>query len=494
MPPGPTNVYLAVLERSKKRIVIALGVAVLIHLPLTPAMPVLRLLHRVAMVQKADKKPLPTEPVPARNVEVELREVVRQEEKKQEESSEPGASSKAPQLAMVGPTPNAVAKSAVTFAPGGEDPKADAKAAEAAEAKAAEAKAAEALAKAQKQRELERLKAIGLTGKLDPALTGKPNVSIGIWFSTMRDHVLGESLSRLVGCDGQWRSVLAQGLSPMRDLEGVLVVGARLEEPDKMTAVVRHNLSEQRMRDVMNALVVQSGPAGKWIRPDTAAVRLGAARRVMFPQANHFETFFVAPGKGWEVLRDSKEPLSIPQASSRGLSVAIRQPSGSLSRYGLSLPASIEELRLEVYPNPDQSIDVKVELEEKTEAKARESAATVSAQVGEFFGDLWTATMALSLVAGPSGDAPSSAAEPAPRLQLAAREKMLVGMVHLTPGQSRTTLALFSSLFCRKGKKGEATQKPPAPAPSSAGPPRAPAEPEPSAVTPLPPAEPASVP
>ena len=85
MPPAIPRLesLIAILDRSKKRLALAFGAALLLHFPLTPALPLLRLAHRLTD-NKAE-----TQPPPPQEVEVDLREAVRSEEKRIAQKAEP---------------------------------------------------------------------------------------------------------------------------------------------------------------------------------------------------------------------------------------------------------------------------------------------------------------------------------------------------------------------------------------------------------------------
>ena len=96
---GIENLLLA-LDRSRKRLVIAVGVAILLHMPLTPVMPVLRLARRVARHQTHQQAQVPQ---PPRQVEVELKEAIKSEEMRQEQAKVQPASN-GPSLTVDPPT------------------------------------------------------------------------------------------------------------------------------------------------------------------------------------------------------------------------------------------------------------------------------------------------------------------------------------------------------------------------------------------------------
>jgi hypothetical protein len=424
-----------VLDRSRKRLFIAVGVAILLHMPLTPVMPVLRLLHRVTKNKELDNPP--PQPTAPRQIEVELKEALHNEELRHEQAqvAPPGHG---PSL-QVDP-PSSVKFNKSTPAAHSEEEKDSAK---------------------PKDPKKDKVKNVGLEG-LDSKMTAKPGITLGLWFSSMREHPLGKRLAQIATCDAEWRAFVNQGVDMMKDFDGVLVVGPNLTDSSQMTAAVRHRLPNQRVHDVMDTLVQRSGKSGHWLTPDVASAKLGRAQRVLIPKQD--DLFFVAPTKGWQALNSVKEPLRVPNAEGRAVSLVVVHPHQLFERLGLTLSQRLSELRLEVFTNPDQSIDIKVELEDISAAAARRDARSVSEQLHDFFADMWVTAAAVRAITGSDdGTATqpgeSASVETAPRLGLSPDEKTLTGMVHLTSAQARTTLELISSVTCRKTKKPNTAAK-----------------------------------
>jgi hypothetical protein len=400
------------LESSKKRVALAVGLALLVHVPLTPVLPMARLLHRISGRAERPEPTPPPEPI-----EVEMRHALRDEEKRQEERERPEpAANNAAELA---PPAN------VKFAAAAPD------------------KPADAAGEKPKDPKKDKVKAIGLEGKAKKLL-GKPGITLGLWFTGLREHPLGKELAELASCNREWRQFVDQGVDLLSDFDGVLVVGPDLYDPSQMTAAVRHGLPEARVHDVMDALVKQSGDRGRWLKADVASARVGKVQRVLLPQQK--DLFFVAPSKGWEALHAVKEPLGVPSAQGRTASLVLVNPNRALKRIGLTLPKQIEELRVEAFVNSDQSVDVKVELEAATNEGAERDAKRVAAELHEFFADTWTLTSTLSALAGAGSDR----ADAPPALDLEVDGRTLSGTVHLSPNQTKATLALLSSVMCKK--------------------------------------------
>lgn len=401
-----------------------MGVALLLHFPLTPALPVVRFALRL----KAAETPSPTsQEVRPREVEVELREALRQDELRKEAPAPP-QQAKAASLAMAPPPAPAAPPPAVKFAKATPSAKDD--------------------DDPPKDPKKEKVKDVGLEG-MASQITGKPGVTLGLWLSSLRQNPLGKRLAEVAACDREWKVFVEQGVDLLNDFDGALVVGPALFEPRQMTVAVRHALPKDRVRSVIDGLVQRSGPNGRWLKPDVASVRLGKVQRTLMPQ--QADLFFVAPSKGWEALHELKQPLGVPEGDGRLLSLVLAPPHKALERAGLSLPKRISELRLEVFANADQSIDVRVELEDVSPDAAHEDVVRVSKQFHDFFADVWLVASTLGSLAGTSDD--KARPEMAPRLDLTVDEKTLAGLIHLSPSQTKASIELAASILCRKSKQ-----------------------------------------
>ncbi len=409
---------IVLLDRSKKRLALAGFVALLIHLPLTPAMPVLRLAHRLSAGNDAPK------PLPPQEVEVELQEALRHEEKRQR------APDPKPQRANV----QMESAPSVRFAQGAtprEEEKGD---------------------RAPKDPRKDRMKQVGLEGDPDRKIIGRPAVTIALWFQSLRDSPLSKELTAIAACDREWRRFLDQGVDPLSDLDGVLVVGPSLFDSAELTVAVQHHLPAERVSIILQALIQASGDQGRWLAPNVASVRLARRPRVLMPLRE--DLFFVTPSKGWEALHRVKAPLRVPSAEGRAASLTLVDPNRVLGRLGVTLPKGIRELRLELFSNADQSVDVRVELGAASSAAAARDAERAAAQLKDLVTDLWSAATTLGSLTGTNGG--SSHLELPPRLDLELDDQTLSGMLRLSPGQTRATLSLLSSFVCRKGRGGAA--------------------------------------
>ena len=83
-------------------------------------------------------------------------------------------------------------------------------------------------------------------------MTGKPGMTLGLWFTSMREQPLGKRIVEIASCDVEWRTFANAGVNLLQDFEGVLVVGPNMTDPKQMTAAVRHGLPKEKVHDVMD--------------------------------------------------------------------------------------------------------------------------------------------------------------------------------------------------------------------------------------------------
>jgi hypothetical protein len=416
------------LDRSRKRLAVALGVALFLHLPLTPALSLFKLAHRLSMARE------PVKPPPPRELEVELQDALNSEQKRAE-SRDTAAPSKAPSVQLEPPAPLEVAKPEARPGAAGATPKPG-------------NDAREAVA-APEQARREKIRQLSFEGDRTVKSGTKPGAMMGLWFSSLRHTLLGKELGSVAACNREWKGFIDQGIDVMNDIEAVLVVGPDLFNPARLTVAVGHGLPAERVHGVMDALVQHSGAHGSWLRPNVAAARLGKRHRVLV--ASQQDLFFVTPRNGWEALYRMTAPVRVPPAEGRAASVVLGDPNRVLDSVGLRLPKSIAQLRLELFANRDQSLDLKLELEAKSAKAAQVDADAITEQIRDFVDDVWMATAALGTLAGTHS--PIRHREPSPRLDLTLDERTLSGMLHLSPEQTRATLSLLSSLACQQQQR-----------------------------------------
>lgn len=446
--PTPSKIR-RTLAALRRPLVFTFFVALAVHTPFTPLFPLLRVLQRAALLREdkrdwdyKDEAPqdlsvpielvqLPPKPSPAGEQAVALpvdRPADKPVDKAAPAPREPHEKSEVKLGAGKSAEPEAKAEGDKA------DPAGDEKKKQATEEKR------------RKDDARDKKDEIGLKGA-NAKLAGKPNVSLALWFEPIRKHELAKVADKLFACAPEWKPFLAEGVSPLSDLEGVLVVGPKLSDPAKMTAAVQHRLDAARMRSIAEALVQKSGAHGGWLEPEVARVLLLRRERAMF--AHPTDMIFVTPKDSYKAIHASAQPMSLPPSGGRALAVQLQRPSQPLKKLGLRLPGRLSELRVDVFANADGSADMQLDFEDVGEAEARADAPLVTATVQSLFADLSSVTRAVDALVDDGGN---DATLKLPEVTFDAVDKRLTATAHFDPRQTSKMLGLLGRVVCPKPK------------------------------------------
>ena len=486
-PPKKVEPKPPVLRALRRPLTVAFLIALVVHLPVTPLFPLLRVLKRVAVVREQPKD-WDYEKKPDLSLPIELLELPKPVEAPERESDNSFA---VPSVAGEA----AAAKAAKAAS----DEKKAAEAKKAAEEKAAEQKqkqggGGEAAKKASvkfakpespddeekddgdktddgfpskskkkskgKDKRVARLpdeapqkeapkETVGLRGALNDKVVGKPNVTLAMWFGPVREHPLAGTVDKLFSCAPEWKPLRAQGVVPLTDVEGMLVVGEQLSDPSGMTVALQHTMSGERLKGLADGLVAASGERGGWVKDGVAKVVIARKDRVVFEHPR--DMIFMAPTTGWEPLHDTTEPLALPPAKGRALSLTLQKPARPLKRLGVSLPARLTEMRLDVFANADGSADVQIDFDEESDAMALADAPQVSRTLSQLFSDLSQVTQTVDVMVRGEGDAKLRL----PDVDFDPVGKRIAGAIHFAPAQTSKMLSLLSRIVCPKPKAGK---------------------------------------
>src|SRR5258707_1164323 len=105
---------------------------------------------------------------------------------------------------------------------------------------------------------LAALDALGVVGGSKRVINEKPGVSLVVWFSTVREHALGDEITSLLACSPHWRDVLGDEVEPLQDIDGVMLTGPRLSDASKLTMLVQFK-DETQADQILDALAQKPG-------------------------------------------------------------------------------------------------------------------------------------------------------------------------------------------------------------------------------------------
>lgn len=442
--PAPKEVKTR-LSRLRKPLIVTFFLALLVHAPLTPLFPLLKVLRRAALLRE-DKRDWDYKDESKQDLSVPI-ELVQMPPKPASPDDEGRMS-----LPVEKPAPKAQPdapkqKSEVKLGSGKTAESQAKEDAEKADSPGEKEKKAKRDEKKRKDDANDKKDEVGLKGTTNPKLAGKPNVSMALWFDPIRTHELAKVADKLFACAPEWKPFLSEGIVPMTDLDGVLVVGPKLTDASQMTAAVQHKLQKERMKAVADALVQKSGERGAWLEPDVAKVFLMKRERAMF--THDTDMIFITPKDAYKAIHDAKEPMSLPPSGGRALAVSLQKPSRPLKKLGLRLPERLTELRIDVFANLDGSADMQLDFEDTGEGEARTDAPLVSATFSSLFSDLSSVTRTVDAFVDDGGN---DATLKLPDVSFDAVDKRLTATVHFDTRQTSKMLGLLSKVVCPKPK------------------------------------------
>jgi hypothetical protein len=416
----------------------ALVVAALIHLPATPLMMLFSFVATLIDLKDADRVDYNPEPM---TIAVELAEPLQ---------SKPAAAPPKDDVKAVQMEPES--PSEAVKLPKGEERQPEAKAEQPDKDPASEA-AEQKKAEEEKKKKPE---ALGITGEVSKSVEGKTNVTLTVWFSTMRDYPSSDSFKPMLACGLLGAAFQRAGIDPVQDLDGALFAGQQLNDPKDYLVAVHHHLPKEQMHEAIDKLL---RPKGTWLQADVAKFYAAKSQRVVFPHGE--KLLFITPEKGWQQVRAIRKPLAVPAGRGRVLSLNLLKPSIPFKKLGFKLPASLTEMRLDVFLSSTGTAEVQLRFEDRDAESAQRNAPIVGARLKDFLWQVQKVSDLSGLIA------PSAGAVQLPELPLVADDKAVVGQATLTEEQTRQLMDRVGALLCSKPKEKPAASA----APSASAPP-----------------------
>jgi hypothetical protein len=228
---------------------------------------------------------------------------------------------------------------------------------------------------------------LSLVGGLKRVIKGKPNVSIVLWLSTIREHPLGQLAGGILTCIPQWHDFLGDQIDPLRDFDGVMLTGPRMSETSKVTVMVQSRMDDAKLQRVMGTLAEK--PGGSFVDAGGGrAIQFHADRAERIAFIHPRNMVIVTPPEGFEQLRDVREPLSLPPGHGQAMSLTMVTPWRPLRGLGLKLPETLSEIRVNASAAPDGGVEVQIEFDDQDAASAEAHARDVTDQARSLLGPL----------------------------------------------------------------------------------------------------------
>jgi hypothetical protein len=188
---------------------------------------------------------------------------------------------------------------------------------------------------------------VALSGAAGKIADANANIRLILYTERMRAHPLARRVGSMLSQAYQWRDFFGpSGIDPIQDVDRILLAGPELRDSSQVVAVMQYNVSEERMRAAVDALV-QRDANGEWLDAGAPAARARADRA---------DRLFVMPAPKLVVVTPpsaERHALSLspktrfPRAAGdEAVTAYILKPSQSLRGLPIRLPASLKWLRI----------------------------------------------------------------------------------------------------------------------------------------------------
>ncbi len=272
---------------------------------------------------------------------------------------------------------------------------------------------------------------LALAGAASKVTDPNANVKILVDTEKLRKNPLGGRVGALLAGVHQWRDFFGPtGVSPVRDIDRILIVGSQLRRSADVVAVIQHHLGRAKIRAAIDQLV-KAQPDASWL---DAGVPVASAR------ADRADRFFVLPSAHLVVVtppgaRASAERvgarLRLPPLPGDVVAMAhVATPWRAVRGLPLRVPQSLRWARASV-SSFQGGARIEIEAEDESEESARQHAPELQRA-------LTAATqLDLGLLGNILGTKPTRFVE---RIEFTARDNHIHGELTLTAEQVATVL------------------------------------------------------
>jgi hypothetical protein len=223
---------------------------------------------------------------------------------------------------------------------------------------------------------------VALAGVAGSIADSNAPVSVAVYTQNIRRHPLGARVGQLLARVYQWRDFFGPaGLDPVQDIDRMLIAGPEFHDSSRVVAVLRHRISETRMKAAVDRMV-KAYPGGKWLggKMPLAAATADRAPRLLALPAPHLVV--IAPPSARKSVLGLAKALSRKREAFPGprgdelLVAYVVTPWAALAkaRVPLRVPESIKSATLVLSPSPDGGVLARVQAEDESAESARKHA------------------------------------------------------------------------------------------------------------------------
>ncbi|HVK64426.1 MAG TPA: hypothetical protein VM694_08130, partial [Polyangium sp.] len=156
-----------------------------------------------------------------------------------------------------------------------------------------------------------------------------PNVQVLIAGDRIRKHELGTWFSRILVGIPQWQSFFKDTpIDPIRDLDHLLIAGPQFRDSRKVVAVMDFNVPEPKIRAAIEAIVKRSDPPGRWLEdaPVPAAIAKADKGERIFALVPGKRILVVLPADAKGELAKVKSTKGFNTSSGVGIALSLATP------------------------------------------------------------------------------------------------------------------------------------------------------------------------
>ena len=224
---------------------------------------------------------------------------------------------------------------------------------------------------------------IGLSGDgVRQVAPRDPNVSLLVNPVRFRSHPLAIQFAPSLTKLQNWRNFFGNtDLDPIRDTDRILIAGPQFRDTSRVVAVVQYNVTQQRVRTAVDAVVRQSGDRGRWEKravPVAKAHVDGAERYFVMPSP---KILVVVPPDGLDQAVGLK--ARFPEGAQEAVVLFLKYPANALRGMPLRLPTSVEWMRFSLTMNPAGGADGRLEAKDRDAETAAKNAPLLTDMVNK---------------------------------------------------------------------------------------------------------------
>ncbi len=215
---------------------------------------------------------------------------------------------------------------------------------------------------------------VALAGSAGQVTDANANIRLLVFGDRIRKHSTGALIGDLLGAAEQWAAFFKTAkLDPIRDIDRMLIAAPQLRDSSKAVIVLKHHASEKRIHGAIDRLVKGSKDKGKWLDDRIATAHVDRADRVLVQQSRG--VVIVGPSGIEEQAKQLKAPLRFPNPEGKEVvSVFLRSPYRAFKGIPFDMPESIRWVRMKLIPAGD-GVLAQLEAQDESPAAAQKHAA-----------------------------------------------------------------------------------------------------------------------